>query len=208
MIDTATLITYLIVVSGFAFIPGPATLLIAARASTSGMKVALSTSLGIAVGDFAHTVFAVFGISAIIMASVTAFTIVKLLGAAYLIYIGLKAIFGKSKLQIGGEKIEIGLRAAFHQGVISEILNPKTALFFLAFLPQFIKPENGSVAMQVFILSLILIVICALSNLVYAYTAGGLGNYLRKNPHVVKWQNRFLGGVFCSLGLSIALQQR
>ncbi|MEW7009692.1 LysE family translocator [Lentilitoribacter sp. EG35] len=208
MIDTATLITYLIVVSGFAFIPGPATLLIAARASTSGMKVALSTSLGIAVGDFAHTVFAVFGISAIIMASVTAFTIVKLLGAAYLIYIGLKAIFGKSKLQIGGEKIEIGLRAAFHQGVISEILNPKTALFFLAFLPQFIKPENGSVAMQVFILSVILIVICALSNLVYAYTAGGLGSYLRKNPHVVKWQNRFLGGVFCSLGLSIALQQR
>ena len=208
MIDQSTLVTFLIVVTGFAFIPGPATLLISARASTSGVKASLLTSAGIAVGDLAHSLFAIFGLSAIIMTSATAFTVIKLLGAAYLVYIGLQAFFGKTKLEIGGDKVQIGSWDAFTQGIVSEILNPKTALFFLAFLPQFVKPENGAVAMQIFVLSLILIIICALSNLVYTFAASGLGNFLRRNPHVVKWQNRALGGLFCSLRIGIALQQR
>lgn len=208
MIDQATLITYILVVLGFVFIPGPATLLISARASTSGVKSALYTSFGIGIGDLAHTVFAVFGISAIIMASATAFTVIKFLGAAYLIYIGLKAIFGKSELQIGGDKIKIRHWEAFNQGILSEVLNPKTALFFLAFLPQFIKPENGAVAMQIFVLSIILVLLGQLSNVVYTFAASGIGNFLRKNPNIVKWQNRALGGIFCGLGLSLALHQR
>lgn len=208
MIDQTTLITYVLVVLGFVFIPGPATLLISARASTSGVKSALTTSFGIAIGDFAHTLFAVFGLSAIIMTSATAFTVVKFLGAAYLVYLGLQAIFGKTKLQVGGEKVHIGHWDAFNQGILSEVLNPKTALFFLAFLPQFVKPENGAVAMQIFALSVILIFLGQLSNFVYTFAASGIGNFLRKNPHVVKWQNRTLGGIFCGLGLSLALQQR
>lgn len=208
MIDQAALLTYTLIVLGFVFIPGPATLLAAARASTSGTKVGLATAFGIAVGDVVHMLFAVFGISALILASASAFTIIKYMGAAYLVYLGLKAIFGKSKLEIGGDKIQLGLVPAFNQAVVAEILNPKTALFFLAFLPQFVKPENGSVVGQLLILSVILIVLGFLSILVFVFAANGLGNFFRKNPNVMKWQNKVLGGVFCALGLSLALQSR
>lgn len=208
MIDQATLLTYTLIVLGFVFIPGPATLLTAARASTSGTKVGLATAFGIAVGDLAHTFFAVFGISALILASAFAFTLIKYLGAAYLVYLGLKAIFGKSKLEIGGGKIQMGVTQAFNQAIVAEILNPKTALFFLAFLPQFVKPENGSIVAQLLLLSVILIVLGLVSNLVFVFAATGLGNFFRKNPNVVKWQNKVLGSIFCALGFSLALQSK
>ncbi len=131
MIEQTTLITYLAILLGFVFIPGPAVLLTMARASSSGTRVGLATGFGIALGDLIHTVFAVVGISAVILASATLFNLVKYLGAAYLGYLGLRAIFVDSKLQTPNARAALTVPAAFRQAIILEVLNPKSALFFV-----------------------------------------------------------------------------
>lgn len=153
MIDQPTLITYVAIVLGFVFIPGPATLLTVARATTSGTRVGIATGAGITVGDIVHTLLAIIGVSAIIATSAVLFSIIKYMGAAYLVYLGIKAIIEKSPTSLGGKgQLPITAPQAFRQAVLAELLNPKTALFFLAFLPQFVKPENGAVIIQLSIL--------------------------------------------------------
>ncbi|OUR68121.1 lysine transporter LysE, partial [Marinomonas sp. 42_23_T18] len=154
MLAQETLITYLAILLGFVFIPGPATLLTLARSSQSGIRVGLFTGFGIAVGDIVHTLLAVLGISAIILTSALLFSIVKYVGAAYLIYLGIKALFEKKGLTLAKTTQELTAPAAFRQGVLLEVLNPKSAMFFLAFLPQFVNPEQGFVALQLITLGL------------------------------------------------------
>lgn len=237
MVDQLTLVTYVTVVLGFVFIPGPATMLTMARATTSGTRVGLATGLGIAVGDVIHTALAVFGISALILASAFLFALVKYVGAAYLVYLGLCAIFEKApgaqsaqgraepvrtaSAQIASGQItpgqitpgqitagQITPGQAFRQAILAEVLNPKTALFFLAFLPQFVKPENGSVFMQLSILGLILMALGLLSTVVFALAAGGIGGFLRRNPAVMRWQGKAVGAIYCALGVRLAFQER
>ncbi len=208
MIDPAVLITYSVIVLGFVFIPGPATLLTVARAATSGTKVGIATGAGITAGDFIHTIMAVVGISAIIATSATLFSIVKYLGAAYLVYLGLRAIFEKASADFGQGRVPVTAALAFRQAVLAEVLNPKTALFFLAFLPQFVAPENGEVIAQLMVLGLLFAVIGFVSTIVYSVAAGGLGNFLRRNPTVLKWQGKVVGSIYCALGLRLALQER
>jgi len=209
MIDQATLITYVAIVLGFVFIPGPATLLTVARATTSGTRVGIATGAGITAGDIVHTLLAVVGISAIIATSAVLFSVIKYLGAAYLIYLGVKAIMEKSPTSIGGKgQMPITAAQAFRQAILAEMLNPKTALFFLAFLPQFVKPENGSVVMQLTVLGVLFAFIGFFSTIVFAVSAGGLGSFLRRNPQVLKWQGKVVGGIYCALGLRVAMQQQ
>lgn len=208
MIDQATLITYILIVAGFVFIPGPATVLTVARATTSGTRVGVATGLGIAVGDIIHTTLAVFGISAIILTSALLFSIIKYLGAAYLVYLGVKAIFEKAPTDIESEVVHLSPRDAFKQGILAEVLNPKTALFFLAFLPQFVKPENGAVFLQLATLGLILMFLGLVSTLLFAVTSGSVGGVLRRNPTIVKWQGKLVGSIYCALGIRLALQER
>ena len=208
MIEPGVLAAYALIVLGFVFIPGPATLLTVARATTSGTKVGIATGAGITVGDFLHTIMAVVGISAIIAASATLFTIVKFLGAAYLVYLGLKAAFEKVAVDLGQGRVPISAPQAFRQAILAEVLNPKTALFFLAFLPQFVAPEKGSIVLQLTILGLTFAAIGLFSTVAYSLAAGRLGNFLRRNPTVLKWQGKVVGGVYCALGIRLALQER
>lgn len=208
MIDPANLITYCAIVLGFVFIPGPATLLTVARATTSGARVGIATGAGITVGDILHTAFAVVGISAIIATSATLFSIVKYAGAAYLIWLGIKAIREKAPTVPGQGQARLSAGQAFRQAVLAEVLNPKTALFFLAFLPQFVRPENGAVPLQLMLLGTLFALIGFGSTIVFALGAGGLGNFLRRHPAVLKWQGKVVGGIYCALGLRVALQQR
>ncbi len=208
MIEPTLLLTYALVVLGFVFIPGPATLLTVARATTSGAKVGIATGAGITAGDFLHTVMAVVGISAIIAASATLFTIVKYLGAGYLVYLGLRAILEKTSVDLGQGRVPITAPQAFRQAILAEVLNPKTALFFLAFLPQFVVPENGFVVLQLTILGVVFALIGFVSTIIYSVAAGGLGNFLRRNPAVLKWQGKVVGGIYCALGVRLALQER
>ncbi len=208
MIDQPTLITYLAVLLGFVFIPGPAVLLTLARASTSGTRVGLATGLGIAAGDVIHTAMAVLGISAVLMTSAALFSIVKYLGAAYLVYLGLKAIFEKVEPHQPAKTVGLSPRAAFRQAVLAEVLNPKSAMFFLAFLPQFVQPQNGAVALQLTILGILFVAMGLLSTVTVAFAAGGVGRFLRRNPAVLRWQGKVVGGIYCALGVRLALQER
>lgn len=209
MIDQPTLITYVAIVLGFVFIPGPATLLTVARATTSGTRVGIATGAGITVGDIVHTLLAIVGVSAIIATSAVLFSIIKYMGAAYLVYLGIKAIIEKSPTSLGGKgQLPITAPQAFRQAVLAELLNPKTALFFLAFLPQFVKPENGAVIIQLSILGVLFALIGFFSTIVFAVSAGSLGNFLRRNPRILKWQGKIVGSIYCTLGIRLALQER
>lgn len=208
MIDQATLITYLAVLLGFVFLPGPAVILTLARASSAGTKAGMATGLGIAIGDLLHTGMAVLGLSAIILTSAYLFTVIKYLGAAYLVYLGIRALLQRADAFSPGAGPQVTAMQAFRQAILAEVLNPKSALFFLAFLPQFVKPENGSVALQLSVLGVLFVLMGLLSTLVVAACAGGVGRYLRRHPGVMRWQNKIVGGIYCALGIRLALQEK
>jgi threonine/homoserine/homoserine lactone efflux protein len=208
LIDTATLTTYILVVLGFVFIPGPATLLTVARATSSGTRVGIATGIGIAVGDIIHTAMAVFGISALIYASAFLFSLVKYAGAVYLVYLGIRAILAQAPTGIVLRTGPRSASAAFRHAIVAEILNPKTALFLLAFLPQFVRPENGSVLLQMAIFGLILVALGLLSTITFAIGAGRIGAILRRRPLLLRWQGKVVGAIYCALGVRLALQER
>lgn len=208
MIDQSTLLTYLAILLGFVIIPGPAVLLTLARASTSGTRVGLATGFGIAVGDLIHTVMAVVGISAIVMASATLFTVVKYLGAAYLIYLGIRAILEKVDMNYPAPEQRLTVSVAFRQAVLAEVLNPKSAMFFLAFLPQFVKPENGAVWLQLSLLGVLFVLMGLASTIAVAFGAGSMSAYLRGKPVIAKWQGKFVGSIYCALGVRVAMQEQ
>ena len=208
MIDSTTLITYVAIVFGFVFLPGPATLLTVTRAATSGTKVGIATGSGIATGDVVHTFMAIVGISAVIAASAMLFSVIKYIGATYLVYLGIRAILEKAPSDFAKRGPPISAGTAYRQAILAEILNPKTALFFLAFLPQFVRSENGLVALQLTILGVVYVALGLVSTVAYAVSAGRLGDFLRRNPIVLKWQGKVVGGIFCALGIRLALERR
>ncbi len=208
MIDQVTLVTYVAIVSGFVFIPGPATLLTVTRATSSGTKAGIATGVGVAAGDVVHTAMAIAGISAIIATSAVLFSAIKYLGAAYLVYLGIRAFLEKTPAIAGNGGRVLSASSAFRQAVVAEILNPKTAVFFLAFLPQFVRPENGAVLLQLAIFGALFVLLGLLSTLGFAICAGRLGNFLRRNPAVVRWQGKVVGSIYCALGVRLALQER
>lgn len=208
MIDQATLLTYLAVLLGFVFIPGPAVILTMARASSSGVRVGVATGLGIAVGDLLHTAMAIIGLSALILTSAFAFSVVKYLGAAYLVYLGLCAFRDKADMSALVSAPKITSRQAFKQAVLAELLNPKSAMFFLAFLPQFVNPANGAIALQLSILGILFVAMGLVSTITVAIFSGRVGHFLRRNPAVQRWQNKCVGAIYCALGVRLALQEK
>ncbi|MBR0641616.1 LysE family translocator [Plastoroseomonas hellenica] len=208
MIDQATLVTYLIVLTGFVLIPGPALLLTLARATASGTRVGMATGLGIAAGDLVHTAMAVLGLSAILMTSALLFSLVKYAGAAYLIYLGIRAFFEKTDAEGVAPSSRMSAGSAFRQAILAEMLNPKSALFFLAFLPQFVQPQNGAVALQLTVLGVLFVVMGALSTSLVALCAGRLSHLLRRSAAIRRWQGRVVGAIYCALGARLALQER
>lgn len=208
VIEPTTLLTYCAIVLGFVFIPGPATILTVARATSSGTRVGLATASGIAVGDLIHTAMAVVGLSAIIMASAFLFSLIKYLGAAYLVYLGIRAILDRTTPQLATGMPSLTAGTAFRQAILAEVLNPKTALFFLAFLPQFVEPAHGFIAFQLSVFGVLLVLLGLLSTVIFALSAGSLGSFLRRNPTISRWQGKVVGGIYCALGVRLALQER
>jgi threonine/homoserine/homoserine lactone efflux protein len=208
MIDQATLITYLAVLTGFVFIPGPAVLMTLARSASSGTRVGVATGIGVAVGDLAHTAMAVLGLSAILLASAVLFNSIKYIGAAYLVYLGIKAIIERTEGLPGMRTATITVPRAFRQAVLAEILNPKSAIFFLAFLPQFVQTQKGAVPLQLTILGTLFVVMGLFSTMIFAIGAGRIGSFLRKNSAIARWQGKVVGAIYCALGIRLALQNR
>lgn len=208
MPELSTLLTYIAVLTGFVFFPGPSILLTLTRASTSGLRAGVATSLGICAGDLVHTLMAVVGVSAILLTSAQAFVIVKLLGAGYLIYIGIRTLLEGGSEGRPNAAGGISTRRAFHQAFLAEVLNPKSALFFLAFLPQFVDPALGGIAAQLAIFGLLFVLIGGAATLIVAFAAGSLSACLRRNAGVQRWLSRIVGFVYCALGVRVAFQER
>jgi threonine/homoserine/homoserine lactone efflux protein len=207
MISTATLVTYVTVVLGLFLIPGPAVLLVLGRAMAGGRRVGMATGLGVAFGDLLHTLMATIGLSAVLMTSALAFSLVKYAGVAYLVYLGIRAFMERSgDLDIAPARL-IDAPLAFRQAVLAEVLNPKTALFFLAFLPQFVDPGHGPVA-QLATLGLVFVGMSAVYTALLALAAGSIGQWLKRHRSIGRWQGRVVGTIYLALGVRLALQER
>ncbi|WP_234678806.1 LysE family translocator [Bradyrhizobium monzae] len=208
MIHFDTLLTYIAVVLGLFLIPGPAVLLVLARASVGGHRVGIATGLGIATGDMLHTAMATLGLSAVLMTSAVAFSLVKYAGAAYLIYLGIRALMERSEdLKLAQSRL-VDAPLAFRQAVLAEVLNPKTALFFLAFLPQFVHPDRGSVVAQLAVLGVVFVIMSAIYTALIALAAGQVTGWLARHRSIGRWQGRVVGAIYLGLGVRMALQQR
>jgi threonine/homoserine/homoserine lactone efflux protein len=190
-----------------AAIPGPGLLYVLARSLGGGRSVGMRSSYGTAVGGMAHVVAAAAGLSALLAASATGFTIVKYVGAAYLIWLGIVALRSANEPPpaLGGATSDA---RAFRQGILTEALNPKTALFFVTFLPQFCQPENGPLALQVVVLGTVSVALNTLADVIVAWFAGPLGERLGRNLRWWRRQRRATGGTLIGLGIVAALGER
>ncbi len=185
-------------------IPGPAVLYIITRSISQGRAAGIASVAGVNLAAFTYTVSAAFGLTAILMTSVVAFNIVKYAGAAYLIYLGIKQIVSKTKLEhIKVEKAS--LLRIFGQGYMVNLLNPKMAFFTFAFLPQFIDPSHGSTIVQILFLGGLFVVMAMISDGAYALLASYLKPWLQRNTQFLKKQKYVTGSVYIGLGVTAAL---
>jgi threonine/homoserine/homoserine lactone efflux protein len=188
--------------------PGPAQALVLARSVNEGAKAGILTGIGLNIGTIVHAIAAALGLSAILATSATAFTIVKFLGAGYLVYLGVRALRSETPLDSQAQITSANSRQAFRKAVITGILNPKVAIFFLAFLPQFVNPALGFVFLQFLILGLILALLDICYESVLASIAGRLSNWFMQSPRFASWRRRATGAVLIGLGVRLALTER
>jgi threonine/homoserine/homoserine lactone efflux protein len=185
--------------------PGPAVLYIVARSVEQGRLAGLVSALGVHVGTLVHVAAAALGLSALLVSSALAFNVVKYLGALYLIYIGARKLMGWDRAAQGRALARHGLRRLFAQGALVNVLNPKTALFFLAFLPQFVDVSRGAVGPQILVLGLIFVALGVVSDGLYALAAGTAGAWLKREGRVLRAERYVSGSVFIGLGVTAAL---
>ena len=189
--------------------PGNDMLYVATRSTSQGIKAGIISSLGIMVGCMVHIVAAVIGLSAIIAESAFAFNILKYLGAAYLVYLGVRSIISKKQsLSIEKQVDKLSYNKLFWQGVITNVLNPKVALFFLAFLPQFINIDSKNTHWQILFLGTWFDVGGTLVNILVAILFGKIGKWLSESPRFIQWQQRIAGAMLIALGIKVALSSR
>ena len=189
-------------------VPGPSVLYIMTRSIDQGRKAGLISVAGIHSGTIVHILAAALGLSAILLSSALAFDIVKYVGAAYLIYLGVKKLLGKDESDSTESLQKQSLGQIYKQGVIVNVLNPKTALFFFAFLPQFVDPTHGSVSLQILLLGLIFVCLGAITDSTYAIVSSLLAGRLRESRRFKQVQRYVSGTVFVGLGITAALAGR
>jgi threonine/homoserine/homoserine lactone efflux protein len=183
-----------------AVVPGPAVIYIVTRSVRHGRAAGLVSTLGVELGNMVHVAAAAVGLSALLASSATAFNVVRYAGAAYLVFLGVRVLLGKED-EDERERPAVGRRRLFWEGAVVSALNPKTALFFLAFLPQFVDPAQGAVALQAFVLGTCFVALATVSDSAYALLAGTAGNRLRRGRLLA----RMSGGVYLGLGAFAAL---
>jgi threonine/homoserine/homoserine lactone efflux protein len=184
-------------------IPGPAILYIVNRSVSDGRRVGLAAVGGVELGNLVHVIAAAAGLSAVLATSATAFTVVKWLGAGYLIFVGIRTLW-RPAARIETDRPGISARRAFAQGVVVNVLNPKVALFFLSFLPQFLHPEDGHTGMQAFALGLVFVLLGCVTDATYSLVASSLRSVLLRGRALPFVQRYVAGSVFVGLGVVAA----
>jgi threonine/homoserine/homoserine lactone efflux protein len=207
MLEPSTLPVFILPALVLLLTPGPAVLYIVARSLDQGRVAGLVSVLSVEVGNFFHVVAATFGLSALLVSSALAFSVVKYLGAAYLVYLGVRRLLARDAVPAEVRVERQSLRRIFGQGVLVATLNPKTALFFLAFLPQFVQPARGAVALQFLLLGSLFVLMAIVTDGLYALLAGAAGQWLKGNGAVrtLRAERVVVGTVYIGLGISAAL---
>jgi threonine/homoserine/homoserine lactone efflux protein len=211
LFDAATLGAYLAAAAALVAAPGPGQALVMARTLQGDLRAGLLTSVGLNLGTVVHTVAAALGLSALLLASAMAFTLVKLVGAVYLVFLGARMLVRSLRARRVAETQDPepaaprvqSSRLLFH-GALTGVLNPKVALFFLAFLPQFVRPERGAVFAQFAVLGLVLATLGVMGDSIVAVIASRTGRRMSAGV----WRERLTGGVLIALGVRLALVRR
>jgi RhtB (resistance to homoserine/threonine) family protein len=190
--------------------PGSDTMYILGRSIAQGKKAGVLSALGISTGSLVHCLFAALGLSILLAQSAVAFEVVKYAGAGYLIFLGVKSILAKTEGALSPNQAsgQSSYARIYTSGIITNVLNPKVALFFLAFLPQFIDPRYAQNALPFLLLGLTFFITGGIWCLLLALFAARLSERLRARPQIKTWLDRVTGGVFVLLGIKLALSER
>jgi threonine/homoserine/homoserine lactone efflux protein len=189
-------------------VPGPDMIYVLTRSLSQGKSAGLVSAAGVCSGVLVHTAFAAVGLSAILAQSAVAFSVVKYAGAAYLLYLGIRTILAKEGFAAPGRAEKARLATVFRQGVLSNVLNPKVALFFLAFLPQFVDPALGAAGLQMLALGVAFTLMGLAVLSVVALFSGALGEWLRGRTSLVGALRWLTGSILVGLGLRLAVPER
>ena len=213
MPDLTQLALYFAAALVLAVTPGPGIFYVAARTLAGGRAEGVASSFGTGLGGMVHVVAGCLGVSAIVLASAELFTALKLIGAAYLVWIGFRtfqaARRAASTALVGGPAAPpVGPRRAFREGMLVEALNPKTAAFFLAFVPQFLDPAQGHVALQFVVLGFVSVALNTLADIVVAFAAGGIREGTAAHSSLIRRLREASGAAMIALGLGLALAKR
>ena len=209
MINLDTYMLFVVASIIFCATPGPDVLYVVARSVAQGARAGVIASFGVNIGAYMHLFAAIAGLSAILATSAFAFTIVKLIGACYLIWIGVQAIYESTKPSIKGIKksVPISKQSIFWQGFLCDVLNPKVAIFYLAFLPQFVDVASGSITMQLLILGVTVNMVGLMVDFIAVLFSASIVKKLGASQSVTKWLNRVVGSVFIALGVQLAREK-
>ncbi|HSL47153.1 MAG TPA: LysE family translocator [Anaerolineales bacterium] len=188
--------------------PGPDMIYVITRGMTHGRKAGVLSAIGVVCGILVHTTAAALGLTLILQTSAFAFLFVKLIGAAYLLYLGVKAWRDKSTFTLRASPSKAKSSALFWQGVLSNVLNPKIAIFFLAFLPQFVDRSSSHITMQMIFLGLTFAGFGLCFLLVVGYSSGSIGTWLTDRPRYAQFFQRLAGGILIALGIRLALTEK
>jgi len=188
--------------------PGPDMIYTATRSTAQGRNAGIVSALGIGTGTIFHILAAALGLSAILMYSAVAYEIIKWIGAAYLVYLGIRTILDRNKHAEAQNIKKDSLKKIYMQGIFTNVLNPKVALFFLAFLPQFVDTASGNVTIQILLLGFIFDTTGTIINSLVALFFGKLGGLLNRSPKIKKMQAWFTGTVYIGLGVTLVLSKK
>lgn len=208
MLDAGNLSIFLLATIMLNITPGPDMLYVATRSISQGRMAGIVSSLGIAAGCLVHTILAAFGLSALLTYSSMAFEVVKYAGAAYLIYLGVKMLIDKTPQNELSALPRSSLQKLFQQGAVTNMLNPKVGIFFLAFLPQFASPSSDTFTLQVVFLGLLFNTSGTIVNILVAVIFGFAGNFIQSNKRFWTFQRYLCASVFIGLGIRLGLTKR
>jgi threonine/homoserine/homoserine lactone efflux protein len=205
VVPLSSILVFLLAALGLLLVPGPAVLYIVTRSVAQGRKAGMASVLGIELGTLCHSMAAAFGLSAILLASSLAFNLVKYFGAAYLVYLGIRTILSKSNSPKSETAPVPSLAQMFRKGFLVNLLNPKTALFFYAFLPQFVDPSRGSSVVQFLVLGALFAALATITDSMYALLSSGIGGMIMRRAGFKRVQRYVTGGIYISLGVAAAV---
>jgi threonine/homoserine/homoserine lactone efflux protein len=201
----STVALFLLAALGLLLIPGPSVLYIITRSVAQGKRAGLASVLGVELASVTHVAAAALGLSALLLTSAVAFSVVKYLGAAYLIYLGVRTFLAREESQQAQVPAPKSFSELFAQGFLVNLLNPKTALFFYAFLPQFVSPVRGPVAGQILLLGALFVLLACCTDCLYALLGSTVGRWLTRNARFRPIRRYVTGSIYIVLGVTAAV---